>query len=105
MLAEHLKLQESGQFPDEPARINLKRRTNSQRNLPDVLAIAGIREIALEGLSPLCLLSLVRLGGYIVNLCVFYSCRLIGKLTAFLQLQESVTQEAKKVCSRPDLIR
>jgi hypothetical protein len=36
---------------------------------------------------PLCLLSLVRLGGYIVNLCDFYFCKLIGKLTAFLQLQ------------------
>ena len=36
----------------------------------------------------LCLLLLVRLGGYIVNLSEFYSYRLIGKLTAFLQLQE-----------------
>jgi len=39
-------------------------------------------------LSPLCRLSLVRLGVYIVNLCAFYFYRLIGKLTAFLQLQE-----------------
>jgi hypothetical protein len=39
-------------------------------------------------LYPSCLLLLVRLGGYIVNLCDFYSCKLIGKLTAFLQLQE-----------------
>jgi hypothetical protein len=31
---------------------------------------------------------LVRLGVYIVNLCAFYSYRLIGKLTAFFQLQE-----------------
>jgi len=31
---------------------------------------------------------LVRLGGYIVNLSDFYSDRLIGKLTVFLQLQE-----------------
>jgi hypothetical protein len=31
---------------------------------------------------------LVRLGSYIVNLSEFYSYRLIGKLTAFLQLQE-----------------
>jgi hypothetical protein len=30
----------------------------------------------------------VRLGGSIVNLSEFYSYRLIGKLTAFLQLQE-----------------
>jgi hypothetical protein len=36
----------------------------------------------------LCLLLLVRLGGYIVNLSDFYSYSLIGKLTAFLQLQE-----------------
>jgi hypothetical protein len=39
-------------------------------------------------ISPSYLLLLVRLGGYIVNLCVFYSNRLIGKLTAFWQLQE-----------------
>ena len=39
-------------------------------------------------LSPLFLLLLVRLGGYIVNLCAFYFYKLIGKLTAFLQLQE-----------------
>jgi hypothetical protein len=34
-------------------------------------------------LSPVCLLLLVPLGVYIVNLCAFYSYRLIGKLTAF----------------------
>jgi hypothetical protein len=39
-------------------------------------------------LSPLCLLLLVRLGVYTVNLCAFYFYKLIGKLTAFLQLQE-----------------
>ncbi len=39
-------------------------------------------------LFPLCLLLLVRLGVYTVNLCSFYFYRLIGKLTAFLQLQE-----------------
>jgi hypothetical protein len=38
--------------------------------------------------SPLCLLLLVRLGGYIVNSLDCYSYRLIGKLTDFLQLQE-----------------
>ncbi len=38
--------------------------------------------------SPLCLLLLVRLGGYIVNSVDCYSSRLIGKLTAFLQFQE-----------------
>jgi hypothetical protein len=36
----------------------------------------------------LCLLLLVRQAGYIVNLLDFYSYRIIGKLTAFLQLQE-----------------
>ena len=41
-------------------------------------------------LSPLCLLLLVRLDIYTVNSCAFYFCRLIGKLTAFLQLQEGV---------------
>ena len=44
--------------------------------------------ITLLTLYHLCLLLLVRLGGYIVNLSDFYSYRLIGKLTAFLQLQE-----------------
>jgi hypothetical protein len=39
-------------------------------------------------LSPLCLLLLVRLGGCIVNLFAFYFYKLIGKLNAFLQLQE-----------------
>jgi hypothetical protein len=39
-------------------------------------------------LPPLCLLLLVRLGLYVAKLCAFYFCRLIGKLTAFLQLQE-----------------
>ena len=41
-----------------------------------------------QTLSPSCLLSLVHLGVYIVNLCAFYSYRIIGNLTAFLQLQE-----------------
>ena len=39
-------------------------------------------------LSPVSLLLLVRLGGYTVNLWVFYFYRIIGKLTAFLQLQD-----------------
>jgi hypothetical protein len=38
--------------------------------------------------SLLCVLFLVRPGGYTVNLCVFYFYKLIGKLTASLQLQE-----------------
>jgi hypothetical protein len=36
----------------------------------------------------LCLLFLVRVGGYIANLLDFYSYRLIGKLTVFSELQE-----------------
>jgi hypothetical protein len=44
--------------------------------------------ITLLTLYHLCLLFLVRLGGYIVNLSDFYSYRVIGKLTVFLQLQE-----------------
>jgi hypothetical protein len=39
-------------------------------------------------LYPLCLLLLVRLGDYIVNLYDFYSYKLIRKLTDFFQLQE-----------------
>ncbi len=42
----------------------------------------------LRMLSPLCLLLLIRPGGYIVTFCSFYFYKLIGKLTAFLQLQE-----------------
>ena len=38
--------------------------------------------------SPLYLLLLVHRGGYTVNLCAFYFYKLIGKLTASLQLQE-----------------
>ena len=44
--------------------------------------------IILLTLFPLCRLLLVRLGDYIVNLSDFYFYRLIGKLTAFLHLQE-----------------
>jgi hypothetical protein len=42
-------------------------------------------------LSPLCLLLLVRLGGYTVNLCVFYFYTLIGKLTAFCSFRSSAS--------------
>ena len=38
--------------------------------------------------SPLWLLFLVHLGGYTVNLYVFYFYKLIGKLTTSLQIQE-----------------
>ncbi len=39
-------------------------------------------------ISPWILILLVRLGGYIVNLCDFYFYKIIGKLTGFLQIQE-----------------
>jgi hypothetical protein len=42
--------------------------------------------------SPLCLILLVRPGGYTVNLCSFYFYKLIGKLTDSLQLQDSGVQ-------------
>ena len=38
--------------------------------------------------SPLCLILIVRLGVYTVNLYDFYSWRLIGKLNSFLKIQE-----------------
>jgi hypothetical protein len=50
--------------------------------------IALTTTITLLTLYNLCLLLLVCLGGYIVNLSDFYSFRLIGKLTVSLQLQE-----------------
>ena len=50
--------------------------------------IALTTTITLLTLYHLCLILLVRLGGYIVNLSDFYSYRLIGKLTVSLQLQE-----------------
>ncbi len=40
--------------------------------------------------SPLCLLLLVRLGGYIVDSLDCYSYSIIGKLTVFLQSQEFI---------------
>ena len=46
--AELLKLQKSGQFPDELVRI--KDSQNSLCNLPDVLVIADIKTITLGGL-------------------------------------------------------
>ncbi len=45
------------------------------------------------------LLLRVRVGGYIVNLSDFYSYRLIGKLTAFLQLQEFSLRKHNVACS------
>jgi hypothetical protein len=40
-------------------------------------------------LSPLCLIFLVRLGGYIVNFCDFYSYKLVGKLCRNVHLIQS----------------
>ena len=48
-----------------------------------------------------CLLLLVRVGGYIANLLDFYSYSLIGKLTAFLQLQEFSFRRHTQVASLP----
>jgi hypothetical protein len=45
------------------------------------------------------LLLQVRLGGYIANLSDFYSYRLIGKLTAFWQLQEFSLRKPTVACS------
>jgi hypothetical protein len=45
------------------------------------------------------LLLLVRQTGYVVNLSDFYSYRLIGKLTAFLQLQEFSLRKPTDVTS------
>ena len=61
------------------------------------LALTRLENIALPRtiiiiplmVSPLYLLLIVRLGGYIVNLCVFCSYRLIGKLTVFCSLKSS----------------
>ena len=50
-------------------------------------------------ISPLCLL--VRLGDYIVNLCAFYFHKIVGKLTAFLQLQEFSLRNRPVDCSLP----
>ncbi len=47
----------------------------------------------------LCLLLVVRVGGYIVNLLDFYSYRLIGKLTAFSQFQEFSQRKHNVACS------
>jgi hypothetical protein len=47
----------------------------------------------------LCLLLPVRLGGYIANLSDLYSDRLIGKLTAFVQLQEFSLRKHNVPCS------
>jgi hypothetical protein len=47
----------------------------------------------------LCLLLLVHQADYMVNLSDFYSYRLIGKLTAFLQLQEFNQRKPTVACS------
>jgi hypothetical protein len=62
------------------------------RSLSMRLLLTRLKNIVLTTITiPLTLSSLflllVRLGGYIVNLCYFYSYRFIGKPTSFLQLQ------------------
>ena len=53
----------------------------------------------------LCLLLLVHQADYMVNLSDFYSYRLIGKLTAFLQLQEFSLRKHTQVASSPSAAR
>jgi hypothetical protein len=53
----------------------------------------------------LSLLWLVRVGGYIVNLLDFYSYRIIGKLTAFLQIQEFRFRKQTPVVSSTSVAR
>jgi hypothetical protein len=55
--------------------------------------------IGLLTLYHLSLLFLVRLRGYIANLSDFYSYRLIGKLTDFLQLQDFTLRKHNVECS------
>jgi hypothetical protein len=56
VLTKLLKLQRSGQFPDDPVRIKVGQihyivnLSGYICNLPDVLAIAGINDTALGGL-------------------------------------------------------
>jgi hypothetical protein len=74
--------------------ITLMTRDDIDRSLNETDTVTTLENIVLTiitiplTLSPLCLLLLVRLRGCIVNLCTFYFYKLIGKLTAFLQLQE-----------------
>jgi hypothetical protein len=53
----------------------------------------------------LCLLFLVRVGGYIVNLLDFYSYRLIGKLTVSFKLQEFSLRKQTPVASSTSAAR
>jgi hypothetical protein len=52
-------------------------------------------------LSDLCQLLLERLGGYIVNLCVFYFYNLIGKLTTFCNFRSSVCANKQWIIPLP----
>ncbi len=53
-----------------------------------ILSYAPTTILIRPGVSVSCPLLQVRLSAYIVNLSEFYSYRIIGKLTAFLHLQE-----------------
>ena len=81
-----------GSSTDPTLNGHLRYPNNLDQSLNDAAADNGnivlTTTITLLTLYHLCLLLLVRLGGYVVNLSDFYSYRLIGKLTAFLQLQE-----------------
>jgi hypothetical protein len=62
---------------------------NAEGPVPlDLRIIALIIIIVPLTLCPLCLLFPVHLGAYTANFGTFYFYKLIGKLTAFLQLQE-----------------
>jgi hypothetical protein len=50
-------------------------------------------------------IKIVRQAAYIVNLSEFYSYRLIGKLTDFLQLQEFSLRRHTQVASSPFAVR
>jgi hypothetical protein len=84
----------SGSSPDPGLNGNLHYPNDIDRSLNEAAADkirkyrADYNNNPPDAVSFFCLLLLVRLGGYIVNSLDCYSYRLIGKLTAFLQLQE-----------------
>jgi hypothetical protein len=58
------------------------------QHLLNYVNITPTKILIRPGVSVSCLLLLVRLVAYMVNISEFYSYRLIGKLTVFLQCQE-----------------
>jgi hypothetical protein len=80
-----------GSSADPTLNGHLKYPNNLDQSLNDLIKYGNIVLTTTTGRRVryhLCLLLPVRQAGYIVNLLDFYSYRLIGKLTAFLQLQE-----------------